>query len=124
MVQACVIFRTDWSILKKMQDFGDASSAGDLEQFYFSTDGPAADYSLIALVVLVSLGVLTGDPTPDPLFGFQAAPALEVLRHRLYRSGTALAEIAARHGGVYATHIRSENLLVMEAVAEAITIGR
>ena len=41
------------------------------------------------------LGVLTGDPTPDSLFGFQAAPALEVLRHRLDRSGTALAEIAA-----------------------------
>jgi len=36
----------------------------------------------------------------------------------------ALAEVAARHGGVYATHIRSENLGVLEAVAEAIKIGR
>jgi N-acyl-D-amino-acid deacylase len=36
----------------------------------------------------------------------------------------ALAEIAARHGGVYATHMRSENLKVLEAVAEAIRIGK
>jgi N-acyl-D-amino-acid deacylase len=36
----------------------------------------------------------------------------------------ALAKVAARHGGVYATHMRSENLRVMEAVAEAIRIGR
>ena len=36
----------------------------------------------------------------------------------------ALAKTAARHGGVYATHMRSENLKVLEAVAEAIRIGR
>jgi N-acyl-D-amino-acid deacylase len=36
----------------------------------------------------------------------------------------ALAEIAARHDGVYATHMRSENLGVLDAVQEAIRIGR
>jgi N-acyl-D-amino-acid deacylase len=36
----------------------------------------------------------------------------------------ALAEVAARHGGVYATHMRSENLKVMEAIEEAIQVGR
>ncbi len=36
----------------------------------------------------------------------------------------ALAEIAAKHGGVYATHMRSEGLKVMDAVAEAIRIGK
>ena len=36
----------------------------------------------------------------------------------------ALAETAAHHGGVYATHMRSEGLEVLEAVAEAIRIGR
>ncbi len=36
----------------------------------------------------------------------------------------ALAEVAARHDGVYATHMRSEGLDVLEAVAEAIRIGR
>ena len=36
----------------------------------------------------------------------------------------ALAEAAARHGGVYATHMRSEGLEIREAIAEAIEIGR
>jgi N-acyl-D-amino-acid deacylase len=35
----------------------------------------------------------------------------------------ALAEVAARHGGIYTSHIRNEGLGVMEAVAEAIEIG-
>jgi N-acyl-D-amino-acid deacylase len=35
-----------------------------------------------------------------------------------------LAKIAARYGGIYASHIRSEEDLVVEAVTEAITIGR
>jgi N-acyl-D-amino-acid deacylase len=35
----------------------------------------------------------------------------------------ALAQVAARHGGVYATHLRSDGLKVMEAIAEAIEIG-
>jgi N-acyl-D-amino-acid deacylase len=36
----------------------------------------------------------------------------------------ALAEVAARHGGVYATHMRSEGLEIKEAIAEAIEVGR
>jgi N-acyl-D-amino-acid deacylase len=36
----------------------------------------------------------------------------------------ALAEVAARRGGVYATHMRSEGLKVFEAVAEAIEVGK
>jgi len=35
-----------------------------------------------------------------------------------------LAKIAARYGSIYASHIRSEEDLVVEAVTEAITIGR
>ncbi|MBS1252924.1 MAG: D-aminoacylase [Anaerolineales bacterium] len=34
-----------------------------------------------------------------------------------------LARAAARHGGIYATHMRSESDLLLEAVAEAIEIG-
>jgi N-acyl-D-aspartate/D-glutamate deacylase len=34
-----------------------------------------------------------------------------------------LARVAARHGGIYATHMRSEGLRLMEAVQEAIAIG-
>lgn len=36
----------------------------------------------------------------------------------------ALARAAARHGGVYATHIRGEDDVVMQALDEAIAIGR
>jgi N-acyl-D-amino-acid deacylase len=36
----------------------------------------------------------------------------------------ALAETAAHHGGVYATHMRSENLKILEAIEEAIEVGR
>jgi N-acyl-D-aspartate/D-glutamate deacylase len=36
----------------------------------------------------------------------------------------ALARVAARHGGVYASHIRDEANHEMEALEEAITIGR
>jgi N-acyl-D-amino-acid deacylase len=37
---------------------------------------------------------------------------------------TALAKVAARHGGVYASHIRNENDAVLEALDEALTIAR
>jgi N-acyl-D-amino-acid deacylase len=37
---------------------------------------------------------------------------------------TALAKVVGRHGGVYASHIRSENDDVLTAIGEALTIGR
>lgn len=36
----------------------------------------------------------------------------------------ALAEVVARHGGIYATHMRSEGLRIREAIEEAVRIGR
>ncbi len=36
----------------------------------------------------------------------------------------ALAKVSARHGGFYASHIRDEGVLVLDATAEAIRIGR
>ncbi len=35
-----------------------------------------------------------------------------------------LARVAARYGGIYASHIRSETNRLLEAVAEAIEIGK
>jgi N-acyl-D-aspartate/D-glutamate deacylase len=35
----------------------------------------------------------------------------------------ALAQVAARYGGIYATHVRDEGLRVLEGIAEAIEIG-
>ncbi len=37
---------------------------------------------------------------------------------------TALAKVVGKHGGIYASHIRSENDDVLDAIAEALTIGR
>lgn len=36
----------------------------------------------------------------------------------------AMARVVARHGGLYATHIRNEETMLLEAVDEAISIGR
>ena len=36
----------------------------------------------------------------------------------------ALAKVAARHSGIYASHIRHENTRLLEAIEEALTIGR
>jgi N-acyl-D-aspartate/D-glutamate deacylase len=36
----------------------------------------------------------------------------------------ALAKVAARHGGFYASHIRTEGIAVLTAIEEALTIGR
>src|SRR5947208_465600 len=36
----------------------------------------------------------------------------------------ALARVAARHRGIYASHIRGEGATLLEAVAEAIHVGR
>jgi N-acyl-D-amino-acid deacylase len=45
----------------------------------------------------------------------RAAPVEEVI---------ALAEIAAAHGGLYATHLRDEGATVLDAMEEAFTVGR
>jgi N-acyl-D-aspartate/D-glutamate deacylase len=37
---------------------------------------------------------------------------------------TALAKVAARHGGIYASHIRDEGVGVLAALDEALTVGR
>jgi N-acyl-D-amino-acid deacylase len=58
-----------------------------------------------------AVGFSTGLIYPPGTF----APASEV---------TALARVAARFGGVYATHLRSENEKVFEAIAEAIAAAR
>lgn len=36
----------------------------------------------------------------------------------------ALAQVAAKHGGIYASHIRHEDTRLLEAIEEALTIGR
>jgi dihydroorotase/N-acyl-D-amino-acid deacylase len=87
----------------------------------------------------VVLGSEDVQPTPEQLRRMEALVetamqqgALGVSSSLIYPPGSyartaelvALARVAARHGGVYASHIRDEANHEMEALEEAITIGR
>jgi len=85
------------------------------------------------------MGTEDRDPTPDELVKMQALVeqgmkqgAVGFSTGLLYVPGTysktpevvALAGAAAKHNGVYASHIRNEEDRVFEAIAEAIEVGR
>ena len=92
-----------------------------------------------AQVRQVVLGSEEAQPTPEQLRRMEALVeaamqqgALGLSTSLIYPPGAyartpeliALARVAARHGGVYASHIRDEANREMEALEEAITIGR
>ena len=85
------------------------------------------------------LGLGEAQPTPEQLSRMEAEVeaamrqgALGVSSALIYPPGSyartpelvALARAAARHGGVYATHVRGEDQAVLRALDEAIAIGR
>lgn len=87
----------------------------------------------------VVLGLGDAQPTPDQLRRMEGEVekamrqgALGVSSALIYPPGSyartpelvALARAAARHGGIYATHVRGEEDQVLDAVGEAIDIGR
>ena len=84
------------------------------------------------------IGNVARAPTPDELVKMQAtmdaamiAGAMGMTTALIYPPGTfatteelvALAKVAARHGGTYATHMRDEGRDLIAAITEAITIG-
>ena len=84
------------------------------------------------------IGNVARAPTPDELVKMQAtmdaamvAGAMGMTTALIYPPGTfattdelvALAKVAARHGGTYATHMRDEGRDLITAITEAITIG-
>ncbi len=86
-----------------------------------------------------SVGLSGSTPTPDQMESMkrQVAEGMEIGAFGLstgliYNSGfnssteeiVELATVAARHGGLYASHMRSENAGVLDSVREAIRIGR
>lgn len=86
-----------------------------------------------------AMGMERRPPTIEELAKMQAlvdeamrAGAVGLATGLIYTPGTwadtdevvALARVAARHGGIYATHMRSEGDKVKEAIAEAIDVGR
>ena len=85
------------------------------------------------------MGTVARDPTPEELARMvslvEAAMgdgALGLSTGLVYVPGTyaqtpelvALARAAGRHGGLYASHVRDEGALVVEAVEEALQVGR
>ncbi|RIK80416.1 MAG: N-acyl-D-amino acid deacylase [Planctomycetota bacterium] len=85
------------------------------------------------------LGRRAVDPTPEELAKLQSlvdqgmkAGAWGMATGLIYIPGAyakidelaALTEVVGRHGGIYASHIRSEDSGLLDAVAEAIEIGR
>ena len=86
-----------------------------------------------------AMGTEERDPTPDELARMETlvgeamrAGAVGLSTGLIYVPGTyaktpevvALARVAARHGGVYASHIRSEGDRVFAAIEEAVGVGR
>jgi len=105
--------------------------AGELDTNYVALIGHNSLRSQVELV--------DGDPTPEQMeqmkelvaAGMEAG-AFGMSTGLIYFSGynstteeiIELASVVAEHGGVYATHMRSENEGVLDAVDEALRIGR
>jgi N-acyl-D-aspartate/D-glutamate deacylase len=92
-----------------------------------------------AQVRVAVLGMSDGQPTDEQLKEMRALTeramqqgAFGISNALEYAPGTythtreiiALAEVAARYGGVYATHLRDQSDRVLEAIDEALAVGR
>mgnify|MGYP001627141227 CR=1 FL=1 len=120
------------------------SSAVDIEKFWRQLDSVKISLNVATLIGHNSvrravMGDEQRDPTPDELARMQQlvekgmkAGAVGLATGLIYVPGTyaktdevvALAQVAAQHNGVYASHIRDEGDKVLEAIEEAINIGR
>ena len=116
----------------------------DLPRFFAELRGGGISLNLATLVGHNSvrreaMGTDERDPTPAELSRMEAlveeamrAGAVGLSTGLIYIPGTyaktpevvALARVAARHGGVYASHIRSEGDEVFAAIEEALDVGR
>jgi N-acyl-D-amino-acid deacylase len=123
---------------------GNCGGSRDVAKFLQDVDTNGAGTNIIHLIGhgTVRSAVLHGErraPTADELERMKALVA-EAMRNGawgmstglIYAPGSyaqtdeliALAKVVSAHGGVYASHIRSESDQLLEAVAEAIRIGR
>lgn len=119
-------------------------SRTDLDRFFFQIDSVKTSINIGTLIGHNSvrsavMGSDQRDPTTEEMHAMEAlvadgmeAGALGFATGLIYIPGTysktpevvALAKVAARYNGVYASHIRSEGDHVTEAIEEAINIGR
>ncbi|HUT57606.1 MAG TPA: D-aminoacylase [Phycisphaerae bacterium] len=123
---------------------GNCGGASDVAKFLKDVDANGAGTNIVHLVGHGTvrgkvLGSARRTPTADELERMKALVgqamhdgAWGMSTGLIYAPGSyaqtdeliALAQVAAAHGGVYASHIRDEGDHVLEAVAEAIRIGR
>jgi N-acyl-D-amino-acid deacylase len=116
----------------------------DLPRFFDALRGTGSSLNVATLIGHNSvrreaMGTEARDPTPAELLRMETlvdeamrAGAVGLSTGLIYVPGTyaktpevvALARVAARHGGVYASHIRSEGEEVFTAIAEAVDVGR
>jgi N-acyl-D-amino-acid deacylase len=116
----------------------------DLPRFFDELRAGGLSLNLASLighnsVRRAAMGTEERDPTADELARMEAlvdqamrAGAVGLSTGLIYVPGTyaktpevvALARVAARHGGVYASHIRSEGDQVFAAIDEAVEVGR
>ena len=119
-------------------------SETDLARYFFQLDSVKTSVNVATLIGHNSvrnavMGISQRDPTPDEQLKMETlvedamrAGAVGLSTGLIYTPGTysktpeviGLAKAAARHNGVYASHIRSEGDHVTEAIEEAINIGR
>lgn len=119
-------------------------SAADLGTFFAQIEAGGLGLNAASLighntVRRTAMGMERRPATAEELAKMQAhvdeamrAGAVGLATGLIYTPGTwadtaevvALAQVAARHGGLYATHMRSEGEKVKEAIAEAIDVGR
>jgi N-acyl-D-amino-acid deacylase len=118
--------------------------ASDTAKYYAAIDSHGAGTNVAHLIPhgairSLVLGRRQVDPTPEELEKLRTlvdegmrAGAWGMATGLIYIPGAyakidelaALTEVIGRHGGIYASHIRSEDSALLDAVAEAIEIGR
>jgi N-acyl-D-amino-acid deacylase len=118
--------------------------ASDTAKYYAAIDAHGAGANVAHLIPhgairSLVLGRRQVDPTPEELEKLRAlidegmrAGAWGMATGLIYIPGAyskidelaSLTEVVGRHGGIYASHIRSEDSALLEAVSEAIEIGR
>jgi N-acyl-D-aspartate/D-glutamate deacylase len=75
-------------------------------------------------VELAQMQRIVDESMRDGAFGLAAALVYPPTSYTTTDEIVAVAKIAAKHGGIYATHVRGESGRVFDAVGEAIEIGR
>ena len=71
-----------------------------------------------------AMGVALADAMTVGAFGLSSGLIYAPGRHSTTDEIAELARVVAEHGGIYATHMRSEGARLLEAIDEAIEIGR